>query len=77
MVNWTKTEGKLAEIRKSYLFDKILDLLDQFISLYAAKQITLWSTVLLEKLTVVDLVKNLHVFYGTQRFVTVFIKSHH
>jgi len=35
------------------------------------------SKVLLEKLTVTQLVKKFHAFYGTQRFITVFTRAHH
>ena len=37
---------------------------------------TPWSIVL-EKLTVSDLVKKFPVFYGTQRFITAFTSAHH
>jgi hypothetical protein len=36
-----------------------------------------WSKVLLEKLTVTHLVKKFPAFYGTRRFVTVFIGARH
>ena len=39
--------------------------------------ITPWSTVLHEKLTVSRLVKKFLAFYGTRRFITVFIRTRH
>jgi len=36
-----------------------------------AKYLTPWIRVLLEKLTVTQLVKKLHAFYGTRRYITV------
>jgi hypothetical protein len=36
-----------------------------------------WSRVLLEKLKVTQLVKKFPAFYGTHRFITVFIRAHH
>jgi hypothetical protein len=38
--------------------------------------ITAGSRVLPEKLTYHQLVKKLHAFYGTQRFITVFTSAH-
>ena len=38
---------------------------------------TLWKRVLLEKLTVPQLIKNFFSFYGTRRFITAFIRVHH
>jgi hypothetical protein len=34
---------------------------------------TAWSEVVLEKLIVAQLIKKFRVFYGTRRFITVFI----
>jgi hypothetical protein len=39
--------------------------------------LTPWSRVLLEKLTVTQLVKKFCAFYGTQRFIAVFTRAHH
>jgi hypothetical protein len=39
--------------------------------------LTLWSRVLLEKLTGLQLVKKFPVFFGTPRFITAFTSSHH
>jgi hypothetical protein len=38
-------------------------------------ELTGWSRVLLEKLTVAELVKTFHAFYGSRRFITVFTKA--
>jgi hypothetical protein len=38
---------------------------------------TPWSRTLLEKLTVVQLVKKFSAFYGTQMFITVFTTDRH
>jgi hypothetical protein len=40
-------------------------------------ELTTLSRILLEKLTVAQLVKRFPVFYGTQRFITVFTKVRH
>jgi hypothetical protein len=39
--------------------------------------ITPWKRVLLEKLTGSQLVKKFPTFYGTQGFITAFIRAHH
>jgi hypothetical protein len=39
--------------------------------------VTLWSSVLLEKLIVTQLVKKFPVFYETQKFITVFSRARH
>jgi len=39
--------------------------------------LTLWNRVLLEKLTGTQLVIKFTTFYATQRFVTMFTRSHH
>jgi len=39
--------------------------------------LTPWSRVLLEKLTVSQLVKKFSTFYGTRRFITAFTSAHH
>jgi prolipoprotein diacylglyceryltransferase len=39
--------------------------------------LTPWSTVLLEKLTAFQLVKNFIAFYGTLRFITAFTRARH
>jgi hypothetical protein len=39
--------------------------------------LTPWSRVLLQKLTVTQLVKKFPTFYGTRRIITVFIRSRH
>jgi hypothetical protein len=39
--------------------------------------LTVWSTVLLEKLTGFQLVKKFPVFYGARRFITAFTSAHH
>ena len=39
--------------------------------------LTAWSRVLLEKLTILQLVKKFPAFYGTQRFITTFISARH
>jgi len=39
--------------------------------------LTPWNRVLLEKLTGSELVKKFRSFYGTQRFITAFIRAHH
>jgi len=39
--------------------------------------LTPWSTVLLEKLTVFQLVKKFPAFYGTRRFITAFTSARH
>jgi hypothetical protein len=39
--------------------------------------LTPWSTVLLEKLTGLQLVKKLPTFYGTRKFITVFTSTRH
>jgi len=39
--------------------------------------ITLWRRVLLEKLTVPELVKKHPIFYGTRRFITAFTTNRH
>jgi hypothetical protein len=36
-----------------------------------------WCRVLLEKLTVTQLVKKFHAFYATRKFITVFTKARH
>jgi hypothetical protein len=41
------------------------------------KELTPWSRVLLEKLTVNLIVKKLAAFYGNRRFITVFTKARH
>jgi hypothetical protein len=43
--------------------------------LKTGEQLTPWNRVLLEKLTVTQLVKKFPAFYGSQRFVTVFITA--
>jgi len=40
-------------------------------------KLTPCSRVLLEKLTVTQVVKKFTAFYGIQRFITVFTRSHH
>jgi hypothetical protein len=40
-------------------------------------ELTPWSTVLLVKLIVTQLVKNFPAFYGTQSFTIVFTRAHH
>ena len=47
------------------------------ISMHIACLLTLWSRVLLEKLTSSQLVKKFPTFYGTQRFVTAFTNVCH
>ena len=39
--------------------------------------LNLWSTVLLEKLNILQLVKKFPIFYGTRRFIAAFTSSHH
>jgi len=39
--------------------------------------LTPWSTVLLEKLTGLQLVKKFSAFYGTRKFITVFTNARH
>jgi len=39
--------------------------------------LTLWSRVLLEKLTVIQLVTKYPAFYGARRFITAFTSSRH
>jgi hypothetical protein len=39
--------------------------------------LTLWSGVLLEKPPVTQLLKKFPIFYGTQRFITVFTRALH
>jgi hypothetical protein len=39
--------------------------------------LTLWKRVILEKLMVAQLVKNSPPFYGTRKFITVFIRARH
>jgi len=39
--------------------------------------LTPWSTVLLEKLTSLQLVKKFPTFYGTRRFITAFTSARH
>jgi len=39
--------------------------------------LTPWSTVLLEKLISLQLVKKFPAFYGTHRFITTFTSAHH
>jgi len=39
-------------------------------------QLTQWSIVLLEKLTITQLVKKFPTFYGTQWFITMFTRTH-
>ena len=41
------------------------------------RYLTPWSRVLLEKLTVSQLVKKFPIFYGTQRLITPFTRVHH
>jgi hypothetical protein len=36
-----------------------------------------WNRALLEKLLVVQLLKNFSTFYGTRRFIAVFTRAHH
>jgi hypothetical protein len=36
-----------------------------------------WSSVLLEKLPIVQILKNFPAFYGTRRFITVFTRALH
>jgi hypothetical protein len=36
-----------------------------------------WNRILLDKITVVRLVKKFHIFNGTQRFIAVFIRARH
>jgi hypothetical protein len=36
-----------------------------------------WSSALLEKLPIVQLLKNFHTSYGTRRFITVFTRALH
>jgi hypothetical protein len=43
----------------------------------AKNQLTPWSKVLFEKLTVTQLVKKFPAFYGTQGFITVFTTARH
>jgi hypothetical protein len=40
------------------------------------EQLTPWSRALLKRLTVAQLVKKFLAFYGTRRFITVFITAH-
>jgi hypothetical protein len=40
-------------------------------------RLTPWCRDLLEKLTVIHLVKKSPAFYGTRRFITIFTRSHH
>jgi hypothetical protein len=39
--------------------------------------LTPWSTIILKKLTVTQLVKKFPTFYGMKRFITVFTRAHH
>ena len=39
--------------------------------------LTPWSRVLLEKLTVLQLLKKIPAFYGTRRFITAFTSARH
>jgi hypothetical protein len=41
------------------------------------KKLTPWSAVLLQKLTVTQLVEKFSAFYGTRRFISLFTRSHH
>jgi hypothetical protein len=41
------------------------------------REVTLWNRVLLEKLTVTQLLKKLPTFYGTREFITVFTRNCH
>jgi len=47
------------------------------IYLYLYFQLTRWSRVLLQKLTVTQLVKKFPAFYRTRRFITVFTTARH
>jgi len=38
---------------------------------------TTWNRVLLEYLTVTQIIKKFHGFYGTRMFITVFTTGHH
>jgi len=42
-----------------------------------ATELTPWSRVLFEKLTVTQLVRKFPTFYGTRMFITVFRRAHH
>jgi len=44
---------------------------------FLSRQLTPWSRVLLEKLTVTQLVKKFPAFYGTRSFITMFTKARH
>jgi hypothetical protein len=39
--------------------------------------LTAWNRILLEKLTIPQLVKKFPTFYGTQRFITAFTRARH
>jgi hypothetical protein len=48
-----------------------------FIQTFCLSQLTAWSRVLLEKLTVAQLVKKFFANYDIQRFIAIFISSRH
>jgi hypothetical protein len=52
-------------------------LLASEVTVMLAYLLTPYSTVLLEKLTGLQLVKKFPAFYGTRRFVAVFTSVHH
>jgi hypothetical protein len=60
--NWPQVSG--PNILLSTLFSSSVNVRD--------KGLTSWSSVLLEKLPIVKLLKNFPAFYGIQRLITVF-----
>ena len=66
VVDWCRSAANLERTCRPYLFADLL--------IYS---LTPWSRVLLEKLTVPQLVKKFPAFYGNQRFITAFTNVRH
>jgi hypothetical protein len=66
-----KVCADLIQVRLAAIWRQVLELLGLFFI------ITAWSRVLLEKRTVLQLVKKFPAFYGTRMFITAFTSARH
>jgi len=67
-------EGLIQNKDLTYLY---LELTSRFSNMNVTNRSTTRIQVLLEKLTVTQLVKKFSAFYGTRRFITVFTRARH
>jgi hypothetical protein len=71
------TISQNQNLHQHYLLPDVFALLTYLLTYLLTHSLTLWSRVLLEKLTDLQLVKKFPTFYGTRRFITAFISARH